>query len=663
MFLQNYVLLLIIERKMVKSLSKDQVKAIEESGVNCEIRKVEELINQEDVLSLGEDDLVLLAKIANATYRAGFPVVSNVEYDTKIIAELERRNPDHEFLATVEPEPVPLYKTVPLPEKMLSTDKVYSDKEIIQWIERVEKFGQEIGLDSGDVLIKVSHKLDGYAAYDDGERLYTRGDGVRGQDITRAFNRGLKVAEGAKRGMGPGEVVVDKEYFDKALSGDFENTRNVLASVIAEKNVNKKVLKAIKDGACAFFPFASLEGWIGSCEDFKKQYKNIFDNMWGECKYEVDGLVVEVINDDLKKIMGSTRKHHRWQVAYKRNLEKATVVVSKVIPQTSRTGRITPVAEFPPIKLSGATIRRATLHNYGMVKSKGVGKGAVVELVRSGLVIPKIEKIVEGVDPEIPELCSSCHSKVVWDGDNIFCPNSTDCPAQAENTLIHYFKTMPNVDGFGPKVVEKLYENAITKIHQAYNLSVEELVGMGFGEKTAINLVDQLKLSKVRELEDWRFLAAFGIPRLGEASCEKLLSNYDIDEVFHLEIDEVASIEGFAETSAKVICEGLKDVRPEFLKVYSLGFRLSKTKRSKEKLSGLQLDGVQIVFSGTMKTASRSEMESNAKKLGAKVGKSVSSKTDFLVVGDNVGEKKLKDAKAKGVKVLSEEEYIKIQLD
>lgn len=643
----------------MKSLSKDQVKAIEDSGINCEIRKVEELISQEDILNLGEDDLVLLAKVANATYRAGFPVVSNVEYDTKIIAELERRNPEHEFLSTVEPEPVPLYKTVPLPEKMLSTDKVYSDKEIIQWIERVEKFGQEIGLDSGDVLIKVSHKLDGYAAYDDGERLYTRGDGVRGQDITRAFNRGLKVAEGAKRGMGPGEIVVDKEYFDKELSRDFENTRNVLASVIAEKNVNKKVLKAIKDGACVFFPFASLEGWVGRCEDFKKQYKDIFDNMWGGFNYEVDGLVVEVINDDLKKIMGSARKHHRWQIAYKRNLEKATVVVSKVIPQTSRTGRITPVAEFPPIKLSGATIRRATLHNYGMVKSKGVGKGAVVELVRSGLVIPKIEKIVEGVDPEIPELCPSCHSKVVWDGDNIFCPNSTDCPAQAENTLIHFFKTMPNVDGFGPKIVEKLYENSITKIHQVYALSVEDLVGMGFGEKTAINLVDQLKLSKIRELDDWRFLAAFGIPRLGEASCEKLLSNYGIDEIFHLEVDEISSIEGFAETSATVICEGLKDVRAEFLKVYSLGFRLSKTKRPNEKLSGLQLEGVQIVFSGTMKAASRAEMESKAKKLGAKIGKSVSGKTNFLVVGDNVGEKKLKDAKEKGVKVLSEEEYMK----
>lgn len=643
----------------MKSLSKDQVKAIKDSGINCEIRKVEELINQEDIMSLGEDDLVLLAKIENATYRAGFPVVTDVEYDKKVVAELEMRNPKHEFLATVEPEPVPLYKTVPLPEKMLSTDKVYSDKEILQWIRRVEKFGQEIGLDFGDVLIKISHKLDGYAAYDDGERLYTRGDGLRGQDITRAFNRGLKVAKDAERGMGPGEIVVDKEYFDKELSDDFENTRNVLASVIAEKNVNEKVLKAIKDGACVFYPFASLEGWVGSCEDFKKQYSNIFDNMWGGLKYEVDGLVVEVINDDMKKLMGSTRKHHRWQIAYKRNLEKATVVVSKVIPQTSRTGRVTPVAEIPPIKLSGATIRRATLHNYGMVKSKGVGKGAVVELVRSGLVIPKIEKIIEVVDPEIPVLCPSCHSEVVWDGDNIFCPNSTDCPAQAENTLIHFFKTMPNVDGFGPKVVEKLNENSIAKVHQVYELNVEDLVGMGFGEKTAINLVDQLKLNKVREMEDWRFLSAFGIPRLGEASCERLLSNYNIDEIFRLEVDEVANIEGFAETSAKVICEGLKDVRSEFLKVYSLGFRLSQTKQSKEQLSGLQLDGIQVVFSGTMKAASRSEMESNAKNLGAKVGKSVSRKTDFLVVGDSVGEKKVTDAKSKGVKVLSEEEYEK----
>ena len=643
----------------MKTLNQEQMKSLQDSGIDCDVIEVERLVNREDIQDLGESDLILLVKVANATYRSGFPIFSDSDYDTKILAELERRNPDHEFLSNVEPEPVPLYKTVPLPEKMLSTDKVYSDKEVVQWVERIEKSAQSLDFNPRDVLIKVSHKLDGYAAYDDGERLYTRGDGARGQDITRAFKRGLKVAEGGKRGMGAGEIVVDKKYFDKELSSEFENTQNVLASVIAEKNVNKKVMKAVGDGACVFFPFALLKGWVGSCKEFKETYKKIFDDMWGHSKYEVDGLVIEVLNKDLREFMGSTRKHHRWQIAYKRNLEKVTVTVNEVIPQTSRTGRLTPVVEFSPIKLSGATIRRATFHNYGMVKSKGVGKGAIVELVRSGLVIPKVEKVIKGVDPKIPELCPSCHVKVFWDGDNLFCPNSTDCPAQAENTLIHFFKTMPNVDGFGPKVVEKLHNNGVTKIHQVYALSVEELSAMSFGEKTAANLVDQLRLSKIREMEDWRFLAAFGIPRLGEANCEKILSKYDIEEIFHLEAEEIASIEGFAETSAKVIIEGLKDVRSEFLKVYSLGFQLSETKRSKEKLTDFQLDGVQVVFSGTMKAASRAEMESNAKKLGAKVGKSVSKNTDFLVVGDSVGEKKISDARAKGVNILTEEEYFR----
>ena len=199
-----------------------------------------------------------------------------------------------------------------------------------------------------------------------------------------------------------------------------------------------------------------------------------------------------------------------------------------------------------------------------MVRSKGVGRGAVVELVRSGLVIPKIERVIEKAKPDIPEKCPSCKTHVVWDGDNLFCPNTTGCPAQAENTMIHFFKTLRNVDGFGPKVVKKIYQSGIRSIHEIYSLNVGNLMDMGFGEKTSENLVKQLIVSRTLEIQDWRFLAAFGVPRLGEGNCEKLLEHHSILDVFNLTIEDMINIDGFAELSATTIFEGLRSIEKEF---------------------------------------------------------------------------------------------------
>ena len=146
---------------------------------------------------------------------------------------------------------------------MLSTDKAYSFKEIKKWIDRLLKSSAEIGLNKADIDIRLTPKLDGYAAYDDGTSLYTRGDGTKGQDITRAFDKGLQVANNGTRGLGPGEIVIKKSYFDAELSKKFENSRNIQAAIIAEKKVDKYIQKAIDDGACVFFPFGELEHWTG----------------------------------------------------------------------------------------------------------------------------------------------------------------------------------------------------------------------------------------------------------------------------------------------------------------------------------------------------------------------------------------------------------------
>lgn len=645
---------------MEVKLTDVQMTAIKTAGIEIgKIRARKLLKDEEGIWAFSAEDLTLILQIANATYRAGVPVMSDAKYDSLYVKELESQDPGNEFLASVEPESVIESKTVELPVKMLSTEKAYSYEEIEKWIKRLVKAAGEINLDLSELFIRVTPKLDGYAAFDDGVKLYTRGDGSRGQDITRAFDRGLKVAKGGKRGSGAGEIVIKKSYFDEVLSGHFENARNIQASIIAEKKVDERIQKAIDENACVFYPFELLEKWVGNYQDFLSDFHNIIEKIWNAVDYEIDGIVAEATNSQLKDYMGSTRKNHRWQIAYKINAEIVKVRVIEVIPQTSRTGKLTPVAQLEPTKLSGATISRATVHNYGMVKSKGVGKGSLIELVRSGLVIPKIESVIEKAEPDIPKKCPSCQSHVVWDGDNLFCPNTTDCPAQAENTMMHFFKTLRNVDGYGPKVIEKIYQSGIKSIHDIYGLDVEKLMEIGFGEKTSGNLVEQLLASRTLEVEDWRFLAAFGVPRLGEGYCEKLLEHHDVTDIFNLTIEDMINIDGFAEISASTIYEGLKSIEKEFQSIYKLGFNLKETKRIVLE-SDLLLSGELIIFTGSMEHGKRPDMEAEAKMLGAKIGKSVTSKTTLLVTGQSVGEKKIAAAADKGVRVLSEDEYFQM---
>jgi len=639
------------------TLNKAQLSVIEQLGKNIQASFLEQLIVS-PVNRLSLADLLVVLEVTNALYRSGIPVLDDATYDAYITA-LKSREPNHPYLTTIEPEVLIDSKTVSLPQKMLSTDKAYSFEEIKKWTGRLLKAATEVDVDERDIEIRVTPKLDGYAAYDDGTKLYTRGDGVRGQDISRAFNKGLKVAQNGDRGLGPGEIVIKKSYFDSFLSEDFENSRNIQAAIIAEKKVDESVQKAIDEGACVFFPFSLIENKTAHFKEILADFDNIVEHIWNAVDYDIDGVILEVTNDAIKQHMGATRHHHRWQIAFKVNSESAQVKVLKVVPQTSRTGRISPVAELEPTKLSGATISRVTVHHYNMVKTNNVGPGAIVQLVRSGLVIPKIEKVIKGAEPELPDECPSCSSHLIWESDHLVCPNKTDCPAQTENTLVHFFKTLGNNDGFGPKVIEKLHQYSIKRIHEIYDIKRHQYLTFGFGDKTSQNLVEQLRASREIEIEDWRFLAAFGVSRLAGGNCEKLLQHHAIVELFDLCVDEMVKVDGFAQVSAEAIVEGLDNVREEFFKVYELGFNLAITQKlSEQSQSDSPIGGKTIVFTGTMTQGSRGDMEKQAKALGAKVAKSVTGKTSYLVTGEKVGENKINAAKDKGVQVLSEAQYL-----
>jgi DNA ligase (NAD+) len=320
---------------------------------------------------------------------------------------------------------------------MLSTDKAYSWTEINKWLERIAKFAEEINYSFDDIQIKGTAKLDGFAGYDDGNKLYTRGDGNKGSNISRVFERGLGIFNDSKRGQGPGEIVVKRSYFEKHLSNQFEYPRNFQASLIKEKELDKYAIDATSEKAALFVPFSQLPQWLGSIGEFKNQFFDVVSRLEEGVDFDIDGVVFEVVNPELKKYMGSNRKFHRWQIAFKENKEKAQVKVLSVTAQVGRTGKITPVAELEPTQLSGATIYRATGHHYGLVKDQGLGAGSIIELTRSGLVIPKNNKDLKTAQVNIPKHCPSCGYKLSWDSDFLMCFNHKSCPDQIIGKMIY----------------------------------------------------------------------------------------------------------------------------------------------------------------------------------------------------------------------------------
>jgi len=625
------------------------------------IIQIQDITNQRTLISdLTDAELLEFCKIANQRYRDGNPIISDEDYDFIFTLELSKRLPNNPFLQKIEPESEDFSEEkVKLPKKMLSTDKAYSWEEINKWLERIVKFSSEINYSLSDIQIKGTAKLDGFAGYDDGIKLYTRGDGNKGTDISRVFARGLGVFNNSERGQGPGEIVVKRSYFENHLSNHFEFPRNFQASLIKEKELDSFAIGAISEKAALFVPFAQLPQWLGSVEEFSSNFLDIVDQLEGGVDFDIDGVVFEIVNPELKKHMGSNRKFHRWQIAFKENKEKAQVKVISVTAQVGRTGKITPVAELEPTQLSGATIYRATGHHYGLVKQQGLGAGSVIELTRSGLVIPKINKVLKTAEVDIPVNCPSCGHQLSWDSDFLMCFNHDECPEQIMGKIIYFFRILANNDGFGQATIQKLYAAGIHQVSDIYLLSKEKLISIGFGEKTSQNLIDQLARSRQESIEDWRFLAAFGVQRLGMGNCENLLKSFSINQIFKLSVEDISNIDGFAELTAELIFDGLISIKDQYANLVSGGFQLENTLLSSNDNAGNNIfKNKKIVFTGAM-SDSRLELEKQAKAHGVLVGKSVSSKTDFLIIGENVGQSKIKAAKSHEVEILTESEYLK----
>lgn len=329
---------------------------------------------------LSTERLFAFPRAANAAYPAGEPIIDDAQYDHVSRPRLEARAPDHPFLHEVEQDVV-LGKTVELPARMLSTQKAYTTKELQAWLDRLEKAGVAEGL--RPTMDKATPKLDGLAAYDDGERLYSRDDGKWGSDISRVFERGLKVGGNGVRGQGPGEIVVGKSYFEAFMAAHFDNSRNVQAAILAEKKVDPIIQRAIDEGAALSMPFVQLQAWTGKT---------------GEVVAAI-GPILEEFREKVELTSMAWCSRHRMPRSGIRSEARAPSMADclqgqrrgragggggGVLPNTSRLGRVNPVAVIEAIRVRGVMIGRVTAHHYGLVRARGIGPGARIKIVRSG---------------------------------------------------------------------------------------------------------------------------------------------------------------------------------------------------------------------------------------------------------------------------------------
>jgi DNA ligase (NAD+) len=598
------------------------------------------------------DILVQRLQTYNEAYRAGTPLVSDEEYDN-LVESLRKLDPDNPFLHQVEPEVFSGKQEIRHPVPMLSTDKAYTIDELKRFVDRVHK--EALGMDI--VTFRVTPKLDGLAGRDDGRILASRGNGQTGFDITSALAKGIVVA--GERGMGLGEIIISQSYFQEHLADKFEHPRNLVVGIVSSDNVNTLALQALEDKAVRFVPYATLPYWQGNGDELLGKIAAIKQDFLDTIDYPMDGLVVEVVDQTIKEAMGATSHHYRWQIAVKDKGETAETRVEAILWQVGRTGKVTPVMQVSPVSLSGATIRRVTAHNAGFVKKQHIGKGSIIEVIRSGEVIPKLEAVITRSDEVIvPAICPVCSTPLVEENDFLICPNK-QCPAQIRQTIEHWFKILGNADWYGTKTVEKLVDNGITTLEQVYALTEEDFMGMGFGPVQSRNLFQALTISRTKPVEDWRFLAAFGIPDLGKGDSRKLLQHHPLETLITITAEDILAINGFGEITSRSISRGIEAIRPTMEHMLDLGFNLERTPLDKELAAvDSPVAGKGIVFTGKMIQGTREEMQNMARDKGAKIQTAVTKATDYLVCGEKVGAKKIAQANKLGTTVISEQEFL-----
>jgi DNA ligase (NAD+) len=595
------------------------------------------------------------------------------------------------------------FETVSHRFPMLSLSNSYSEEEIIEWENRIKKLIDQ------DIEYVCELKYDGVAIgirYENGQlkQAVTRGDGEKGEDVTTNV-RTIRTIPLSLRADFPddfeirGEIFMPSSVFEKlnnqrAESGEqlFANPRNTASGTLKmqdSKIVSSRGLDSYLYGvygnqlsADGHFESVKKAGeWgfkIPSTKDrFIEKNQSIegimnFIHFWDQHRFslpfEIDGVVIKVNSYRQQQQLGFTAKSPRWAIAYKFKAHRVETELLSVDYQVGRTGAVTPVANLNPVQLGGTTVKRASLHNQDQIEKLDLHIGDRVYVEKGGEIIPKIV----GVNVEarkhnfqriiFPHNCPVCSSLLVRkDGEaGHFCTNYKACPPQVKGKIDHFIaRKALNIDGLGEETVDLLYENNLVKnVGDLYHLTFDQLLKLDrMAEKSANNLLQGLENSKNIPFE--RVLFGLGIRFVGETVAKKLAKHFgSVDELIKASYEELIEVDEIGEKIAYSVIEYFSDIESvkliDDLKKVGLQFQTTKS----QSIEGV-LTGKTVVVSGVFSSFSRDEMKELIEQNGGKSGSSISSKTDFLVAGENMGPSKLKKAVDLGVKILSEDEFVK----
>ncbi len=649
------------------------------------------------------------------------PTISDYDFDQllKELEHLEKQYPDLKLpdspTLRVGGDITKDFQTVKHRYPMLSLSNSYSEEEIREFIHRVEK------LVGKGVEFVCELKYDGVAislTYKNGllVQAVTRGDGVRGDDVTNNIKT-IKTVPLRLQGNYPddlevrGEIFMPRKGFDRLNRereeiGDtpFANPRNATAGSIKmqdPKEVAKRPLDCFiyyvpheLPGIKTHYDAITFVGKLGlkvsknialcKTEEEIFEFINDWDKGREHLPYDIDGIVIKVNDLELQKQLGYTAKSPRWAIAYKFKAERVETVLHSIDYQVGRTGAVTPVANLEPVQLAGTVVKRASLHNADIIAQLDVRIGDHIYVEKGGEIIPKIvgvnldKRNPDAKPVEFIQFCPECGTRLIRkEGEAAFyCPNEDNCPPQIKGKLEHFIsRKAMNIDSLGEGKIEMLFDNKlVSNAADLYYLTYDQLLGLekiitsedgkkekkiSFKEKTVENILKGIENSKSVPFP--RVLYALGIRYVGETVAKKLAAHFkSINKLQNASFEELIAVDEIGEKIAESVINWF--LKPEHLtmidRLRAKGVQMEITEEALP-VSNV-LEGKAFVVSGVFENHSRNEIKELIEKHGGKNVGSISSKTDFVLAGANMGPAKKEKATKLGIPIISEEEFEKM---
>lgn len=586
--------------------------------------------------------------------------------------------------------------------RMYSLDNSYSKEDLLDWENRIKK------MVDGDVKYMCELKYDGASmslTYENGKllRAVTRGDGVQGDDVT-ANIKTINTVPLQLKGDYPerfdirGEIVLPIAGFvkmneERMANGEepYRNPRNTASgslklqdsSEVAKRPLECLLYSIVGNNLDISSQSESLErarAWgfkvpqeakLVNSIDEVLEYINYWDKNRHNLPYEIDGVVVKVNNLHQQDELGFTSKAPRWAMAYKFKAEQVSTRLNEITYQVGRTGAITPVANLEPVELAGTTVKRASLHNADQIEKLDIREGDEVFVEKGGEIIPKIiavdftKRPADSQPTQYITHCPECDTELQrLDGEaKHYCPNYNGCPPQVIGRIQHYIsRKAMDIDGLGGETVALLVnEGLISNYSDLYELTVDQVMPLErMAAKSAENLIKGIDASKQVPFE--RVLFALGIRYVGETVAKKLANHYkSIDALMEATTQNLVTVDEIGERIAESVVEFFdsEENKQIISRLKTFGVQLEI---SAEKLANQtdKLKGQTIVVSGVFESISRNELKKMIEDNGGKVSSSISSKTSYVVAGENMGPSKRTKAENLNIPILTEKAFLDV---